>query len=90
MNFNMVTWWTGDIRRSSFKTPIGDCQHICLQFKLMTKSLTMQNSSLCHHLFHMILGLRENEEDVRDSTLDDLGQLSFLVQDSTQDERKRV
>lgn len=56
----------------------------------MTKSLTMQNSSLCHHLFHMILGLRENEEDVRDSTLDDLGQLSFLVQDSTQDERKRV
>jgi hypothetical protein len=38
----------------------------------------------------MILGLRENEEDVRNATFDDLGQLSFLVQDSAQDERKRV
>jgi hypothetical protein len=39
----------------------------------------MQNSPLCHHLLHMILGLRENEEDVRDATFNDLGQLSFLV-----------
>lgn len=50
----------------------------------------MQDSSLCHHLLHVVLGLRENEEDVRNTTLNDFGQLSILVQDSTQDQRKRV
>jgi hypothetical protein len=50
----------------------------------------MQDSSLCHHLLHVVLGLREYKEDVRNTTFNDFGQLSILVQDSTQDERKRI
>lgn len=32
----------------------------------------MKNSSLRNHLFDMILGLRENEKDIRNPTFNDL------------------
>lgn len=52
--------------------------------------LTMQNSSLSDHLLYMVLSLREDEKDVCNATLDNLGQLSLFIQDSAQNQRQWV
>ena len=39
----------------------------------------MQDSSLSDHLLDMVLGLRENEEDICNTALDNLGKFSLFI-----------
>lgn len=50
----------------------------------------MQNCPLGNHLFDVILSLREDEEDICNTPLNNLRKLSFFVQYPTKDERQRV
>lgn len=87
MNFNMVIWWQGVMRFSSFKTP---GQRLETVNDSWADILTVQNSSLSDHLLNMVLSLREDEKDVCNTALDNLGQFSLFIQHSAQDERQRI
>lgn len=69
VNFNIVIWWIGDIRRSSLRTPEENISKTRNQF--LKSSHTVQHCSLCNHLLDMVFSLREDEENIRDATLND-------------------
>lgn len=52
--------------------------------------LTVQDCSFRNHLLNMILGLREYEEDISNTTLDNFCQLPIFIESTTENKRQGI
>lgn len=64
MNFSIVIWWAGVIRRRSFKTP----KTISKTQDILRRQLTFEDDTVCNHFFDIILCLRKQIENVNNAT----------------------
>ena len=64
INFNIVIWWFGVIRRRSFRTP----EEVSTVYIKPPRELTFENHTVRHDFLHIILGLRKQIENVDNTT----------------------